>query len=467
MKQLKKIELSGATVYPIVEGGKGVGVSNGQTAGAFAAAGAVGTFSGVYPNLCREEVEGRASAQRTLSRQERSDRLIKEGIKESIAQAKIAHEVSQGRGRIHMNILWGLSGAERMLDGILSATRGMIHGITCGAGMPYRLADLARTHQVYFYPIVSSMRAFSILWLRTYSRASELLGGVVYEDPWRAGGHNGITNKEDPAVPEDPYPRVVELRQFMKSVGLGDVPIVMAGGVWNLSEYETWLDNPEVGPIAFQFGTRPLLTQESPISDAWKQKLFQLKREDIWLNKFSPTNFYSSAIKNSFLAELSGRSRRQAEFKDSSEGEFTELVSVGFGGLNAYVKPGDKLTITRWIQEGFDVGLMTPDSTLLFVTREHAQRIQKDQSECSGCLAACRFSSWFDNATNRYTTGVRPDPRSYCILKTLQRVIKGINVEENLMFAGSNAFRFAEDPMYSNGHIPTIRELVGSLLKGE
>ena len=29
---------------------------------------------------------------------------------------------------------------------------------------------------------------------------------------------------------------------------------VMAGGVWWLEEWEHWLDNPELGPIAFQFG---------------------------------------------------------------------------------------------------------------------------------------------------------------------------------------------------------------------
>jgi NAD(P)H-dependent flavin oxidoreductase YrpB (nitropropane dioxygenase family) len=467
MKQIKKIRLSGADVYPIVEGGKGVGVSNGHTAGAFAAAGAVGTFSAVYPNLLHELAEERSINQRKMSRQERSEYLSVEGIKESIVQAKIAHEVSNGNGRIHLNILWGLAGAERMLDGILGATKGMVHGITCGAGMPYRLADLARKYQVYFYPIISSMRAFSILWLRTYSHASELLGGVVYEDPWRAGGHNGITNKEDPEVPEDSYPRVVELRRFMKNVGLGNVPIVMAGGVWNLSEYDGWLDNPEVGPIAFQFGTRPLLTKESPISDAWKNKLMQLKPGDIWLNKFSPTNFYSSAIINGFLAELTERSLRQIEFKDSAEGDYTELVPVGFGGLNVYVKPADKSRAAAWMEEGFEIGLATPDSTLLFVTKEKARNIQKDQSECSGCLAACRFSSWLDSPAHRFVTGISPDPRSYCILKTLQHAIQGINIEENLLFAGSNAYRFADDPLYSGGHVPTVGEFVNCLLQGE
>ncbi len=75
----------------------------------------------------------------------------------------------------------------------------------------------------------------------------------------------------------------------------------MAGGVWWLEEWEDWIDNPDLGPIAFQFGTRPLLTQESPISEAWKQRLLTLKEGDVFLNKFSPTGFYSSAVNNSFM----------------------------------------------------------------------------------------------------------------------------------------------------------------------
>ena len=80
---------------------------------------------------------------------------------------------------------------------------------------------------------------------------------------------NGLSKGEYPTVPEDPFPSVVALRKLMRTVGLDQVPIIMAGGVWWLEEWKDWIDNPELGPIAFQFGTRPLLPQESPISDAW------------------------------------------------------------------------------------------------------------------------------------------------------------------------------------------------------
>src|ERR1019366_4729563 len=196
-----------------------------------------------------------------------------------------------------------------------------IHGITCGAGMPYRLSDIAARFNVHYYPIISSARAFAALWKRAYHKTASLLGGVVYEDPWLAGGHNGLSNGEDPTKPEDPFPRVLALRKFMREFGLGDTPIIMAGGVWWLEEWEHWIDNPELGPVAFQFGTRPLLTKESPIGSAWKKRLLTLRAGDIFLNRFSPTGFYSSAVNNDFIKELRARNERQAAFTPEPVGE--------------------------------------------------------------------------------------------------------------------------------------------------
>ena len=47
MVALKPLLISGREVLPLVEGGKGISVSNGESSGAWAAAGGVGTFSGV------------------------------------------------------------------------------------------------------------------------------------------------------------------------------------------------------------------------------------------------------------------------------------------------------------------------------------------------------------------------------------------------------------------------------------
>ncbi len=465
MLKIKPVVISGREVLPIVEGGKGIGVTSGVTSGAFAAAGAVGTFSGVNADSMDENGNLVDYVYKGATRKERHEELIDLSIKGALYQAKTAYEISGGKGRIHMNILWEMGGAERVLHGVLEKAKGMINGVTCGAGMPYRIAEIAEHYKVYYYPIVSSMRAFRALWKRAYHKMSNFLGAVVYEDPWLAGGHNGLSNSEDPAKPEDPFPRVSELRRFMNEVGLSHIPIIMAGGVWALKDWENWLDNPEIGPIAFQFGTRPILTKESPVSDEWKKKLLTLKNGDVYLNRFSPTGFYSSAVENDFIRELQGREERQIPYLIEPHGELVVPFPVGPRKRPVYVTAEDKEKAEFWLAKGFDEAMKTPDSTLIFVTKDKSEQIRFDQIDCMGCLSACRFSNWSTN--ENFSTGKKTDPRSYCIQKTLQKVVHGNDVENQLMFSGHNAYKFSEDPFYANGFIPTVQQLVDRIMTGE
>jgi nitronate monooxygenase len=50
LRTLNPIIISGVEALPLIEGGKGIAVSNGESSGAWAAAGGVGTFSGVNPD---------------------------------------------------------------------------------------------------------------------------------------------------------------------------------------------------------------------------------------------------------------------------------------------------------------------------------------------------------------------------------------------------------------------------------
>jgi NAD(P)H-dependent flavin oxidoreductase YrpB (nitropropane dioxygenase family) len=465
VKPLPPLIISGKEVLPLVEGGKGISVSNGESSGAWAAAGGVGTFSGV--NADSYDPDGKLIEQvyRGRTRRERHEELVAYAIQGGIHQAQIAHESSNGQGRIHMNVLWEMAASQRVLHGVLEGAKGLIHGVTCGAGMPYKIAEICAQYGIFYYPIVSSARAFRALWKRAYHRFPELLGGVVYEDPWLAGGHNGLSNSEDPLKPGDPYPRVAELRQTMIEFGLGATPVVMAGGVWCVREWEHWLDNPEIGPVAFQFGTRPLLTQESPISAAWKQRLMTLDEGDVYLNRFSPTGFYSSAVGNPFLDELRERSERQVAYSTTTVGEHIWPFPVGARNRLVYLTAADKLNAVQWVEEGFTEVLRTPDSTLILVTPERANQIREDQINCMGCLSACRFSNWAEN--DEGTTGKKADPRSYCIQKTLQTISHSQHTEDQLMFAGHNAFRFKHDPFYANGFVPSVRQLVERLETGD
>lgn len=465
-KGLSPIKYGGREVWPLIEGGKGVSATNHASSGAWAAAGGIGTVSAV--NADSYDAEGKIVPQvyDALTRKERHEQLIQYAIDGAVAQVKRAHEMAGGKGALNINVLWEMGGAQAVLEGVLEQTKGMVTGVTCGAGMPYKLAEIAEKYNVHYLPIISSARAFRALWKRSYHKVPHLMAAVVYEDPWLAGGHNGLSNAEDPKKPEDPYPRVAALRETMRNEGVSeDTAIVMAGGVWFLREWENWIDNPELGQIAFQFGTRPLLTQESPIPQGWKDMLRTVEPGDVLLHKFSPTGFYSSAVKNPFLMDLIHRSERQIPYSKVSAGEHTEQLNVGVRGKNFWVASKDLERAKVWFGEGYTEALKTPDDTIVYVTPDSRDIIRKDQKDCMGCLSHCAFSAWKDH--DDYTTGRLADPRSFCIQKTLQDIAHGGDTDENLAFAGHAAYRFKQDPFYSNNYTPSVKELVDRILTGE
>ncbi len=465
-KGLSPIMYGGHEVWPLIEGGKGVSATNHASSGAWAAAGGIGTVSAV--NADSYDAEGKIVPQvyDALTRKERHEQLIQYAIDGAVAQVRRAHEMAGGKGALNINVLWEMGGAQAVLEGVLQQTKGMVTGVTCGAGMPYKLAEIAEKYNVHYLPIISSARAFRALWKRSYHKVPHLMAAVVYEDPWLAGGHNGLSNAEDPKKPEDPYPRVAALRETMRKEGVSeDTAIVMAGGVWFLREWENWIDNPELGQIAFQFGTRPLLTQESPIPQGWKDMLRTVEPGDVLLHKFSPTGFYSSAVKNPFLMDLIYRSERQIPYSKVSAGEHTVQLDVGVRGKNFWVAPKDLERAKVWFGEGYTEALKTPDDTIVYVTPESRDMIRKDQKDCMGCLSHCGFSAWKDH--DDYTTGRLADPRSFCIQKTLQDIAHGGDTDENLAFAGHAAYRFKQDPFYSNNYTPTVKELVDRILTGD
>lgn len=462
-KGLKPIVYGGREVWPLIEGGKGVAATNHMSSGAWAAAGGIGTISAV--NADSYDPTGKIIPQvfEGMTRRERHEELIAYGIRGAVAQIERAYEIANGKGAININVLWEMGGSQPILHGVLEQVADKVTGVTCGAGMPYKLSEIAAKYGVYYLPIVSSARAFRALWKRAYSKVPEWLGAVVYEDPWLAGGHNGLSNAEDPLKPEDPYPRVKALRDVMRAEGIADsVPIVMAGGVWCLSEWNDWIDNPELGQVAFQFGTRPLLTHESPIPQGWKDALRTIEPGDVLLHKFSPTGFYSSAVKTPFLLRLQARSERQIPFGKAESPETP--VRLEADRKKYWVSQASHDAAQRWIAQGYTSALKTPDDTLVFVDPAEKEQIHTDQTACMGCLSHCGFSSWKDH--DDYTTGRLADPRSFCIQKTLQDIAHGGPVDDNLMFAGHAAYRFKQDPFYSNNFTPTVQQLIERILTG-
>ena len=88
MKLINAIRMGGTEILPLVEGGKGVAVSNGVTAGHWAAAGGAGTFSGVNPDSY--DAQGRVIPQiyHGKTRRDRHEELITYAIDGGVAQAR-------------------------------------------------------------------------------------------------------------------------------------------------------------------------------------------------------------------------------------------------------------------------------------------------------------------------------------------------------------------------------------------
>lgn len=463
MKTINKLKISGAMVYPLIEGGKGINGTDGKSSGSWAKEGGVGTISMVSPTEISLEGTIIPEIFHEKIREKRHREMVEYAVKGGISQAKIAHDIAGNNGRIHINMLWEMADSEEVITRVLDGAKGLIHGVTCGAGLPYNLGAIASEHQVYYYPIISSARAMSILWKRSFRKYPEFLGGVVYEDPWLAGGHNGLSNAENPLQPERPYERLVELRKILKELGLADLPIIIAGGVWSLSDWQDYIDNPELGNVAFQFGTRPMITKESPISDAWKMLMMKAQKGDVILQKFSPTGFFSSAIKNSFLSNLMRRKKAEIPYSEQKTDELSLLLPIS--PLKAvYIRPEDKKQVEEQRNLGYSMIKETPDETLVFLTPDEWLEMQKQRAECVGCLSQCQFSSW---SRANGSTGKLPDPRTYCIHNTLMNIGHGGDIDKNLAFAGHNVYRFATDPLYRHNHIPSVHELFKAILDGK
>ena len=462
MKELHKIKLSNAEVFPLVEGGKGINGTDGKSSGAWAKEGGVGTISMVSPTALDKNGTEIPELFNEKIREKRHREMVEYAVKGGISQAQIAHEIAGGNGRIHINMLWEMADSEEVIIRVLEGAKGLIHGVTCGAGLPYNLGAIASAHSVYYYPIVSSARAMQILWKRSFKNYAEFLGGVVYEDPWLAGGHNGLSNAENPLEPQRPYERLVALRKALIDLGLPELPIIIAGGVWSLADWQDYINNPELGNVAFQFGTRPMITKESPISDAWKKMMLNTKKGDVILQKFSPTGFFSSAIKNTFLSRLIERKQGEVPFSAEATEKFCHPLQLT-ANKRVYIRASDAEKAANQQKSGYTKIKETPDNTVVFLTPDEWVQMKEDRKNCVGCLSQCQFSSW---SQSKGSTGRLPDPRSYCIHKTLYDVSHNGSIVDNLLFAGHQVYRFATDPLYRNG-IPSVKELIERIKSGK
>lgn len=241
----------------------GVLISGPNLSGAVAAEGGIGTlatvgigmatFSGGVEDFYKKNVEA---------------------LKQYVAKAR---EKAKG-GVLAANCMCALSDYEQQVRAVCEAG---IDIIISGAGLPLKLPAITKDFpDVALVPIVSSLKAASIIvrrWAKHYNRAPD---AFVVETPNAAGGHLGAAKIEQVNDKELSLETVVpQLVAWLKEIKL-NIPVIAAGGIFNREEM---LHAFSLGASGVQMGTRFAASKEGDAADGFKQAYVNSKKEDVVL----------------------------------------------------------------------------------------------------------------------------------------------------------------------------------------
>lgn len=264
IENLPKLKIGKYTPrFPIIQGGMGVLISGPSLSGTVAAEGGIGTLATVgigmatmttnVDNFCKKNVEA---------------------LKEYVARAR---EKAKG-GILAANCMCALSDYEAQVRAVCEAGIDMI---ISGAGLPLKLPELTKDFpDVALVPIVSSLKAASIIvrrWAKNYGRKPD---AFVVETPNSAGGHLGaskIENVDDKELSLDTV--VPQIVAWLKEIKL-DIPVIAAGGIFSQKEM---MHAFELGASGVQMGTRFAASAEGDAADTFKQAYLNAKKEDVVL----------------------------------------------------------------------------------------------------------------------------------------------------------------------------------------
>ncbi len=248
--------------YPLIQGGMGVMVSGPKLAGAVARSGAVGTIASVGLAAAHPDFTGRNYFETN-----------QKAIKDYLAQAR---EISGPNGVLAVNCMVALTDYELHVK---AACQGGAQIIISGAGLPLKLPEYTKDFpDVALVPIVSSLKAASLIlrrWQKTYGRNPD---GFVVETPRYAGGHLGARDEAMVFDPSLSLERVIpELVSFLGEEGL-DIPVIGAGGIWDRTDIERVF---RLGARGVQMGTRFAATEEGDADIRFKQAYVDAEDDDV------------------------------------------------------------------------------------------------------------------------------------------------------------------------------------------
>jgi NAD(P)H-dependent flavin oxidoreductase YrpB (nitropropane dioxygenase family) len=272
---------------PIIQGGMGVGVSRSRLAGAVAREGGIGIISTAQigydePDFNKHQIETNLMA-----------------IKKHL---KLAKEAAMG-GIVGVNIMVATKQFDRYVK---AACEGGADVIISGAGLPVSLPELVKGFKTKIAPIVSSIKAASVIlkmWDKKFKTTADF---IVIEGP-RAGGHLGFSKEQLDHLEELDYDTeikgIIECKKEFEDKYHRPIPVVIAGGIFDREDIKHAI---ELGADGVQIATRFVVTEECDASQEYKNAYLNAKEEDVKI-VISPVGMPGRAIMNSFLKSVDGK----------------------------------------------------------------------------------------------------------------------------------------------------------------
>ncbi len=269
---------------PIIQGGMGVGISRSNLAGAVALEGGIGVIS---------------TAQIGYDEEEFKTNPIEANLKAMKKHLTRAKEIAKG-GIVGVNIMVA---TRQYAQYVKAAVEAKADVIISGAGLPITLPEFVKESVSKIAPIVSSLKATSIIlkmWDRRYNRTADF---IVIEGPL-AGGHLGFHEEElvdiNMNVYQEEIKKIIEYKKEFEDKYKQNIPVIVAGGIFDQEDVRQVLLN---GADGVQIGTRFVTTKECDAPEAYKKAYINCKKEDIRIIK-SPVGMPGRAIWNPFLERV-------------------------------------------------------------------------------------------------------------------------------------------------------------------
>ena len=312
-------------LYPIIQGGMGVGISLSSLAAHVAGNGGMGIISTAQigfreDDFYKNPIEANLRAVKTELQKARdiAAEVFEKRFKVSKQASKFLEKLKNYNPFIGFNIMVATN---KYADYVIEAVKAGADIIISGAGLPIELPELVakgqalseNTKKTCIAPIVSSRKSAKVIlkmWDRKYNTTAD---AVVIEGPL-AGGHLGFSYDELHELGADTmasknYKREkydVEIKEIIEEVKIYEekfgkkIPVFVAGGIYTKEDMDHAIS---LGADGVQMGTRFVTTYECDAPDDYKQTYIDAKEEDIVITK-SPVGMPGRAIRNDFMDRL-------------------------------------------------------------------------------------------------------------------------------------------------------------------